>query len=219
MSPPMANLGGMSDDGGWTPLEAAVTAVPATQIAHIYAIPTDADFEAFYLREWHPVVGLAIVLTGDRAAAEDLAQDAFAAAYRDWNRIGTYDRPGAFVRRVVANAATSRGRRLVRETRALTRLSARRDGVSLPPEVDETWALVRRLPRRQAQVVALTSMSGLTLAEAAEVMEVGFETAKTHLARARRSLARTLSLADEPTPTPPPPPPPPSLDPPDQELR
>jgi RNA polymerase sigma-70 factor, ECF subfamily len=201
----MATMGDMSDDGPWFPLEAVHPGGSSTGVEHIYALPTDADFDAFYLREWHSIVGLAVVLTGDRSAAEDLTQDAFAAAYRDWNRIGTYDRPGAFVRRVVANAATSRGRRLTRESRALSRIARRRDVVALPPEIDETWALVRRLPRRQAQVVALTYLSGLTLAEAAEVMEVGVETAKTHLARARRSLSQSLAMADEPTPSPPPP--------------
>jgi RNA polymerase sigma-70 factor (ECF subfamily) len=202
----MANLGGMSDDGGWTPLEAAAAAAPVTPGEHLYAVPSEADFEAFYLREWHLVMGLAVALTGDRTAAEDLTQEAFAAAYRGWSRIGAYDRPGAFVRRVVANGATSRGRRLTRENRALSRLAGRRQEDSLPPEVDETWVVVRRLPRRQAQVVALTYLSGLTLAEAAEVMEIGVETAKTHLSRARASLARSLSVAADPTTQPPPPP-------------
>lgn len=202
----MATMGDLSDDGPWIPLEAFAPEGGPQGIDRLYAVPTDDDFDAFYLREWHSVVGLAIVLTGDRAAAEDLTQEAFAAAYRDWSRVGTYDRPGAFVRRVVANGATSRGRRLVRESRALRSLAGRRDDTVLPPEVDETWAVVRRLPRRQAQVVALTYLSGLTLAEAAEVMEVGVETAKTHLARARRSLSRTLAMAADPTPTPPPPP-------------
>jgi RNA polymerase sigma-70 factor (ECF subfamily) len=206
----MATMGEMSDDGPWIPLEvlaaAPAGAVPVDGIDHLYALPTESDFEALYLRDWHSVLGLAVALTGDRAAAEDLTQEAFAVAYRDWNRIGAYDRPGAFVRRVVANGATSRGRRLVRENRALARLAGRRTEAVLPPEADETWALVRRLPRRQAQVVALTYLSGLTLAEAAEVMEVGVETAKTHLSRARASLARTLAVAAEPTPTPPTPP-------------
>jgi RNA polymerase sigma-70 factor, ECF subfamily len=203
----MATMGDVSDDGPWIPLEAVASGQGPTGADRLYAVPTDDDFDAFYLREWHSVVGLAVVLTGDRAAAEDLTQEAFTTAYRDWSRIGAYDRPGAFVRRVVANAATSRGRRLVRETRAIHRLGGRRDDMVLPPEVDETWAVVRRLPRRQAQVVALTYLTGLTLAEAAEVMEVGVETAKTHLTRARRSLSRTLAMAAEPTPAPPPPPP------------
>jgi RNA polymerase sigma-70 factor, ECF subfamily len=210
----MATMGDMSDDGPWIPLEALYPGGSTTGLERIYALPTDADFDAFYLREWHSIVGLAAVLTGDRSTAEDLTQDAFAAAYRDWNRIGTYDRPGAFVRRVVANAATSRGRRLTRESRALSRIARRRDVVALPPDIDETWATVRRLPRRQAQVVALTYLSGLTLAEAAEVMEVGVETAKTHLARARRSLSQSLAMAAEPTPLPPAP-----LDISDQEHR
>jgi hypothetical protein len=64
-------------------------------------------FDVFYRRELRPVVGLAYVLTGRRSAAEDLAQEAFVAAYRRWRDIGGYDDPGAWVRRVVALAAYS----------------------------------------------------------------------------------------------------------------
>lgn len=40
------------------------------------------SFDSFYQRELTPVVGLAYVLSGSRAAAEDLAQEGFFAAYR-----------------------------------------------------------------------------------------------------------------------------------------
>jgi predicted RNA polymerase sigma factor len=49
-------------------------------------------------REWKLVVGLLYGLTRDWYAAEDLAQKAFAAAERDWTRVGCMDRPGAWVR-------------------------------------------------------------------------------------------------------------------------
>lgn len=91
-----------------------------------YAVPVVAEFDNFYRDEWHTVVGLALALTGDRGATEDLTQEAFASAFRDWDRIGAYDEPDAFVRRVVANRAVSRGRRLARVSRALSRIAGRR---------------------------------------------------------------------------------------------
>ena len=62
-------------------------------------------------REIRDVVGLSYVLSGSRSGAEDLAQDAFVAAYRLWDRISGYENPGAWVRRVAVNRSISVGRR------------------------------------------------------------------------------------------------------------
>ena len=83
-------------------------------------------FETFYQREFRSVVGLAYALSGSRWAAEDLAQEAFIAAHRKWDRIGEYESPGAWVRRVVANMAVSLYRKRASEARALARVAVRR---------------------------------------------------------------------------------------------
>jgi hypothetical protein len=46
-------------------------------------VGTDS-FDGFFRSEYGPVLGLAIALCGDRGAAEDLTQEAFAAAERRW---------------------------------------------------------------------------------------------------------------------------------------
>ena len=158
-----------------------------------YTSPDPVHFDVFYREEWRQVFGLALAVTGDRGVAEDLTQEAFAAAYKDWNRIGRYDKPGAFLRRVVLNRSVSRIRRLGRERGALARWAARRRDPVLPPDLDESWELVRRLPARQAQVFALTVFEDLTAAEVAEVLEIGTETVKTHLTRARDTLSRAMA--------------------------
>ncbi len=65
------------------------------------------SFEDFFRREYRSVLGLAVALSGDRWAAEDLTQEAFAAAERKWARVGSLDRPQAWVRRIVANKSVS----------------------------------------------------------------------------------------------------------------
>lgn len=153
------------------------------------------DFEGFFRREYRAVLGLAIVLSGSRAAAEELTQEAFLATFREWERVGRFESPGAWVRRVVANRAVSRFRRTAAEAKALLRLKSygRHD---VGPELDDTmdvWREVRRLPRRQAQVVALTYLHDLPRREVAEILGCGEETVKTHLERARRTLASRLT--------------------------
>jgi DNA-directed RNA polymerase specialized sigma24 family protein len=60
-------------------------------------------FDEFYLREYPRVVGLLQGLLRSRLVAEELAQETFLVAYRDWGRVGGLDNPRAWVRRVALN--------------------------------------------------------------------------------------------------------------------
>ena len=156
------------------------------------------SFEAFYASELKAVVGLAYVLSGSRAGAEDLAQEGFLAAYREWDRISGYDDAGAWVRRVVANRAVSGFRRARVETRALIRLASDRHVVpEFPAESEELWQEVRRLPNRQKQTIALRYLDRRSIADIARILECSENTAKTHLKRAQRTLSKRLGYTEE----------------------
>ena len=71
--------------------------------------------------EYGAIVRLATLITGDLAAAEDIAQEVFARALSRWSRIASYDRPGAWLRRVAIRLA-------VREQGAATARVPRRRG-------------------------------------------------------------------------------------------
>ena len=175
-------------------IEIAVPEPERSTTATPHEASVSEDFAAFYDREIRSVVGLTYVLSGSRAGAEDLAQDAFLAAYRHWDRISLYEDPGAWVRRVVVNRAISAGRRRVAEAKALMRLSGAR--ITLPElSVDnkDLWSAVRRLPHRQAQVIALRYWDQRTTHEIAEILELSGATVKSHLQRARQTLADTHS--------------------------
>lgn len=159
------------------------------------------SFDAFYGRELPAVVAVVYALTGNRWVAEDLANDAFVATYRRWAKVSAYDRPGAFVRRVAINLAASWRRRLAAEAKALARLATARPTVvgQLDPPATEFWAQVRRLPRRQAQAVALHYVEDLAVDQIAEILGVAPATVRVHLHRARVELAAHLgeSLEDD----------------------
>lgn len=156
------------------------------------------SFAEFYRRQWRDVVGLGFVLTGDRWVAEELAQEGFAAACRKWDQVGSMDRPGAWVRRVVVNQSVSRLRRRGIERRAFARMGS--SGGSQDLIVDarsaEVWAAVRALPRRQGQVIALVYFDGMTVPEASQVIGCSRETARTHLKRGKKALATRLGEED-----------------------
>ena len=160
---------------------------------------TGAAFDEFYRREIRNLVGLAYVLTGRTSLSEELAQEAMLAAYRGWGRIGAYDDPGAWVRRVVANKAVSAWRRRLAEVRGLSRVGLD-DRVSPPPlepADEQLWAHVRELPARQAQAVALRYLDDRPTGEIAEILGCAEATVRVLLHRAHRTLAERLGTGND----------------------
>lgn len=157
------------------------------------------DFEAFYRREYHRVVALAYALSGRWSISEDLAQDAFFAAHQHWKKVGAYEHPDAYVRRVVANAAISAGRRWAAEGRALRRLAVRSRGSvdELQPHDTAFWEAVRRLAPHQAQAIALFYLEDRTAEEIGVVLGCSAATVSVHLHRGRASLEKMLSKNKE----------------------
>lgn len=156
------------------------------------------DFESFYTRERRPVVGLAFVLSGSRSGAEDLAQDAFLTAYKRWDTVGSYDNPGAWVRRVVSNNSVSSIRRRKAEAKALVRFGG--SGFVVPemsPDAITTWAAVRRLPERQAQAIALRFYDRSSITDIARILDCSENTVKTHLRRAKKALNSYFAEGDQ----------------------
>jgi len=103
-------------------------------------------FEDFYRAQYEPMLRLAYLLTGSRAAAEDLVQDAF---IRVQPRYPALDSPAAYLRRTVTNACYSWHRRRQREE---AYRPAPVEGVA--PEHDDVWdALAKLAPRRRAALV------------------------------------------------------------------
>jgi RNA polymerase sigma-70 factor (ECF subfamily) len=159
-------------------------------------------FENFYLREFKSVVGLAYVLSGRSLLAEDIAQEAFMAAQRDWNRVGGLENPGGWVRKVVANKASNARRSHLREARALLKARLKLGvpvGVyELPAEHAEIWSAVRSLAKRQQQVLALHYLEDYSVSEVAAVLGIAEGTVKTHLHQGRNALREQLGQGTEP---------------------
>ncbi|GMQ93279.1 MAG: SigE family RNA polymerase sigma factor [Acidimicrobiia bacterium] len=149
-------------------------------------MPEDT-FEEFYRHYYPRAVAVARVLAGARTA-EDIAQDAFVAAYRRWDDI---DQPEHWIMRVVANRSRSVLRRRYTEARAIGKLASTLEEVpELSDSTEEFWSAVRGLPRRQAQTVALVYVDQLSTGEVAEILGCEESTVRVHLHRARQKLAR-----------------------------
>ena len=169
------------------------TAMPAPRVSR----HERAGFADFYRAEFPSLVALARGLCGN-ASADDIAQEAMLAVYRRWDEIERFDDPRAWVRRTCTNLAISAFRRRLVELRALMRFAGDR-----PPErpLDEDaeafWMVVRSLPRRQAQCVALRYLYEMSGVEIARTLDVSENSVKKHLARALRALASRLGADEE----------------------
>jgi RNA polymerase sigma-70 factor (ECF subfamily) len=181
------------------PVESALTAgSPAEAAEADVRVESVESFEQFYRREFPRLLVFARALAGDQWA-EDVAHDSMLVTYRQWTRISLMDSPAGYVHRICANKAMSRLRRASAERRALRRVVARRVATVEPMSADHErfWAEVRRLPRRQAEVVALFYGLDLPIPVVAETLGCAEGTVKAHLARARAQLSQRFAVSEE----------------------
>jgi RNA polymerase sigma-70 factor, ECF subfamily len=127
----------------------------------------DEEFSAFYAATYQRLLGQLVLLSGDRAEAEDALQEAFARAAVRWHRLRTYQAPEAWVRRVALNLTRMAARRLRRRTAALLRLGSPPAAAELSAETVDLLVALRALPVAQRQVLVLHHLVGLPVAEVA----------------------------------------------------
>jgi RNA polymerase sigma-70 factor (ECF subfamily) len=133
-------------------------------------------------------------VTGDLPDAQDVVQEAYTRAWRDWRKLQHHPAPEAWVRVVVARLAVDRHRREAGWWRAVTRSGP--PPPSVAPPGDETVLLttaLRRLPGNQRQALALHYLFGLSIAEIAEEAGAPPGTVKSWLSRGRAALAQLLT--------------------------
>lgn len=133
-----------------------------------------------------PLLRLAFLLTGSRETAEDVVHSAFASAQPRWSGI---EDPPAYLRRSVVNLAKDGQRREYRRRRLS---SSEPEPVTAIPELDETWAHVRRLPVTQRTVVVLHYYEDLPLVEIGRLLDRPASTVRSDLRRALARLRKEL---------------------------
>jgi RNA polymerase sigma factor (sigma-70 family) len=180
-----------------------------------------AAVTALYAEHALGLVRLAVVLTGDRGAAEDIVQDAFLGLYRRWDSLPDMAAPLAYLRVSVVNGCRTALRRRARLWLGATADFAEEAGEDgggsagyggnagygreprlaesaearalLGDEQRAVAAALRKLPRRQREAVVLRYYLDLSVAETAQAMGVSHGTVKSATHRALAAVGRTLS--------------------------
>jgi RNA polymerase sigma-70 factor, ECF subfamily len=152
----------------------------------------DDGFAAFYAGSYRRLLGQLFAVTGDLAEAENVLQEAYARAFARWSRVGGYDLPEAWVRRVAINLAAMAERSLRRRARALLRLGPPPLVPELSPDLLDLRHALAALPLGQRQVIVLHHLVGLPVEEVARELRLAPGTVKSRLARGRAAMAGSL---------------------------
>lgn len=159
------------------------------------------EFERIVHEYQDKIFRLALSMLGDRAAAEETAQDVLVRVWKGLPGFRAESSLSTWIYSITRNAClTARGRKGVR-TASLDEPGPRREAEMRAAAgwnaaaVLEPAALLGRLPERYRQVVALFYMQEKSYDEVARMLGLPIGTVKTYLFRARKSLAEELARA------------------------
>ncbi len=157
--------------------------------------------EQVFRQEWGRVLAWMVGFLGDMQLAEDVVQDAFAAAAERWPREGMPDRPGAWLAATARNKALDQLRReraLAPKLRLLAASEPAQRGTdeaapgdsAIPDERLELMFMCCHPALAPEAQVALTlrALGGLSTDEIASAFLVAPETMKRRLSRARSKI-------------------------------
>jgi RNA polymerase sigma-70 factor (ECF subfamily) len=156
----------------------------------------DAVAELFR-RHWHDLHRAALLITGDAAAAEDIAQEAFLAALRALPRFDLRRPLRPWLHRIAVNRAIdwSRARALRREVAdgVADRAGPHADAATLPD--DDIAAALVQVGVEQRAAIVLRYVLELTPGEIAAVLELPRGTVNSRLRRGLDALGEILREA------------------------
>src|SRR5262245_13830358 len=138
-----------------------------------------------YARHGPAASRLAYLLTGDRATAEDLVQEAFVRVFGRFRDLRDPDAFEWYLRRTLVNLANSHFRRLRTEREYVRRRRVESPAPSIPDVAsrDEMWRALQRLPARQRGAIVLRFYEDLSEAATAEVLRCPAGTVKSLVSR------------------------------------
>jgi RNA polymerase sigma-70 factor (sigma-E family) len=160
------------------------------------AAPSDDLIDTLYRDHALGLVGLAVMLVGDRHSAEDVVQDAFIGLHRNLPRLRDRDKARQYVRAAVLNGSRSvlraRRRMALRRVPHEPPMWSAESAVIAGEDQREVLAALTRLPRRAREVLALRYYLDMPDGEIAEVLGVSGGTVRSTASRALADLARRL---------------------------
>ena len=163
----------------------------------------EREFEARLVESSTLVFRVAYSVLRQREDAEEVAQEAFAKAYRSFHQLRDHDRFRAWIVRMTWRMALDRQRanrrRTVREDRAAVDAVTAPHGSDAQERAEHLWRAIDALSDKLRVVTVLAAIEGHDIKEVAALLELPEGTVKSRLFDARQQLKKALSwMKDEP---------------------
>jgi RNA polymerase sigma-70 factor (ECF subfamily) len=152
------------------------------------------DFDAFFDKEYTPLLRLMFAMTGNLVEAEELTQEAMTRALERWDRVSDMSSPAGYVYRTAVNLNRSRLRRLARPLRWSR--EPERSSDTEPEVIGSLVSALTALPRGQREAVLLVEWLGLDAREAGRILGISPSSVRSRVHRAKASLAGGTEDAD-----------------------
>jgi len=151
-----------------------------------------AEIEGLYRERFADFVAVAASIVGDREAAREAVQEAFAGIVRGRRGFRGEAPLEAWIWRAVVNAARKQGRKRARDVELRPFVASTNGGGREHEPHAELAALVASLPERQRLILFLRYYADLDYRRIAQILGIEVGTVSASLHAARRRLRRAI---------------------------
>jgi RNA polymerase sigma-70 factor (ECF subfamily) len=146
------------------------------------------DFRTFFEDEHRGLLKALHFVTGDRAEAADLTQEAFLKLWERWDRIDTIRDPRAYLFRIAFNGSKMRARSAARAAARVLPIAFVRDAYDDVEIREDVRAMLRTITPRQRTALVLLDLYGYGSDDAARIMGVRPSTVRALATQGRTAL-------------------------------
>lgn len=146
----------------------------------------DAESRMLFRRMW--------IVTGNRAEAEELMQDAFLKVWERWEKVDAMDDPVGYLYRTAMNLFRKRYRRAALSVRRSIGLAPSRDDFADADDRESVRQVLSTLPPRQRAALVLTELLGFSPTDAGRALGVRASTIRSLSHQGRESFRRAMEV-------------------------
>jgi len=156
------------------------------------AVDPELSFEAFFEAETDTLFRRLCLITGNRAEAEEIAQDAFLRIWERWDRVAEVEDRVGYLYRVAMNVFRNRSRRAALAIRKAADPELRTDEFGAAEVRSGVARGLAKLTPRQRAAVVLVDLLGFGSEEAGRMLGIRAGTVRSLVIKARQTLREEL---------------------------
>ena len=132
------------------------------------------------------------LITGNRAEAEEIMQDAFLAVWERWDRVGSMEDPTGYLFRTAMNLHRKRLRRAALAVRKTFAPALASDDFAVVEDREVVFGALKQLNPKERAAIVVTALLGYSSEEAARMLGTTAGTVRALASRARAAMRESL---------------------------